>query len=137
MTRKKKRKLAREKAASYRAARAPKVAWESNTVETIGTFDDVQAIAAGMFQDANREDVPTLSEMPTPTAKEILDALSAGLGTPTAKEILDALSAGLGTIAPQEALTCVVDTSTGQTITINGEQVPATIVKDRRSYRYD
>jgi hypothetical protein len=66
------------------------------------------------FQGVNREDVPTLSEMPTPTAEETLGALSAGLGT----------------IEPQEALTCVVDTSTGQTITINGEQVPATIVKD-------
>ena len=66
------------------------------------------------FQGVNREDVPTLSEMPTPTEEETLGALSARLGT----------------IEPQEALTYVVDTATGQTITINGEQVPATIVKD-------
>jgi hypothetical protein len=87
---------------------------------------------AAPFQSVNREDVPTLSGTPTPTAEETLDALSAHLAHVEYEAYGDAQpdiqcdhvginAAGEFELATHEPI---------QTITINGEQVPATIVKD-------
>ena len=128
MTRKKKRKLVREKAATDLAKRAPRVRWESTTIEAIGTVDDIVAIAAGVCEGENREDVQNTQT----NAKDLLDDLSANV-TRAEHEIygyaqLDIKANHIGVNADDELELATHETI--HVITINGEQVPATIVRD-------
>jgi hypothetical protein len=154
MTRKKKRKLALQKAADDRAARAPRVAWKSFSVEILGTSDYVVNIAAGMFHDGNRAGYPTLAEALPPhpqyaidTMKVISEAVAAAEHE-TYGEALSNLqcdhvginSSGELELATHKRMPLTITATPpteeqrqnreAPTITINGEQVPATITKD-------